>query len=152
MEPEIITKGAGLGEERQVYEKQVLYRKKQHQEEKVDDRRKEKRMAFHTQPVFLIRKKDPGMLGAFLGAVLKLQSVAFLSLFQICLEYDEGTYVFTKPSSNCDVFPNYFFKSYLETIVRKLRFGTEHLLSSASVGRELWWRAHSQLKNSHRRE
>lgn len=67
----------------------------------------EKRMAFHTQPVFPVRKKDPGMsterhpqqpaLGAFLGAVLKLQSAAFVSLFQICLEYDEGTYVFTKP-------------------------------------------------------
>lgn len=35
--------------------------------------------------------------GAFLGAVLKLQSVAFVSLFQICLEHDEGTYAFTKP-------------------------------------------------------
>lgn len=51
-------------------------------------------------------------------------------------------------SSNCDGFPQLLFKKLLETIVRKLWFGTEHLLSSASAGRELWRHAHSQLKTS----
>lgn len=51
-------------------------------------------------------------------------------------------------SSNCDGFPQLLFKKLPETIVRKLWFGTEHLLSSASAGRELWRHAHSQLKTS----
>lgn len=95
------------------------------------------------------RQRQQPASGAFLGAVLKLQSVAFVSLFQICLEYDEGHLCFYQATQVIVMFfPNYFFKSYLETIIRKLWFGTEHLLSSASAGRELWRRAHSQLKNS----